>query len=164
MCHFAFPFFKFWIIPSPPCNSFLSDKEFQQETEHHLFLIFFKVILEIYIPTNILLNVFDTVNTFPNPFALPNYNLHLLSLVHFFDKQFAINDRILWIRNIFSKLLFLFCNCKWMMVKTSIEMKAFFEIFTRDLKFKIILSMIKTKLYLCNPLYFWSLLLRITCF
>ena len=39
LCHFAFPFFKFWIIPSPSCNSFKCTRRFKQKTELHFFKI-----------------------------------------------------------------------------------------------------------------------------
>ena len=42
--------------------------------------------------------------------------------------------------------------------------KMLFNLPERDLKFKIILKVFKINLYLCNPPYFWILLLKIACF
>ena len=54
----------------------------------------------------------------PSPIHLPCSKRHssllLLPLIHFLDKQFAKNDRILWKKNILDKLLFRSYNSKWM--------------------------------------------------
>ena len=49
-------------------------------------------------------------------------------------------------------------------VISAIQMKTFFKLCKRDLNFRIILKLIKIKLYVCNPPYFWSLLLKMTYF
>ena len=53
----------------------------------------------------------------PSAIHLPcpkwNSSLLLLLLIHFFDEQRAKNDRILWIKNISDKTLFLSYNSKW---------------------------------------------------
>ena len=120
LCHFAFPLFKFWIIR-------VSVQGFKQETELH----FFEILQCCFWDWDIRklhyscyergrakehLNLFDTTCTFPIHLPCPkrNSSLLLLALIHFFDKQFAKNNKILWLKNIFNKRLFLSYNSKWM--------------------------------------------------
>ena len=60
----------------------------------------------------IISNLFGTIYNFCKPFACPKGNSSLLlsSLVKFFDEHFVKNDRILWIKNILNKIIFLIAN------------------------------------------------------
>ena len=95
LCNFAFPFFKFCIIPSPSYNLF---KCTRIPTWKGASLLWNSSMLLIYPQTVLFLY-----------YLCPKRNSRLLlsSLIHFFDKQFAKNDRKLWIKNILNKLLFL---------------------------------------------------------
>ena len=79
--HFAFPFFKFWIILWPCCNSFFSVQGFRKETELHFSGIFWCYLWKWRIHNLYYscherdwarehLSLFGTKYNFPDPFAL----------------------------------------------------------------------------------------------
>lgn len=95
LCYFAFSFFKFWIIPSPSCNSFKCTRISKRNGTN-----FFKILQCCFCDWHIhklyyswyegcrakeLLNLFDTIYTSSIHFSCSkrNSSLLLILLIHF---------------------------------------------------------------------------------
>ena len=128
LCRFAFPLFKFWIIPSPSCNLF---KCTRTPTVNGTSLLWnFSMLFFTYPQTILFLlpegsskgaleSFWHIIHLSPSMSlvqigTVTYFCLTHTSLIHFFDKQFAKNGRILWMQNILNKLLFLSDKSKWM--------------------------------------------------
>ena len=113
--HLVFLFFKFWIILAPSCNSF---KCTRIPTGNATSLLWNCAVLYLRLtyPQTVLFllqeykrgglkecfNFFGTIYTFSNRFALSKAKkwLTFIILSTFFDKQFAKNNRTLWIKSV----------------------------------------------------------------